>query len=146
MKKKKTKRPKYNQNSQIRSALRRAFARSPAVQNVKLKARSEHPKYKKDGTLAKKPHVRFECAICHKLFKGTEIACDHIDPVIDIEEGFEDWNVFVDRLWCEEDNLQMVCSYKLKYNELHDGITSCHNIKTAEENALRKLNEAPSEK
>jgi 5-methylcytosine-specific restriction endonuclease McrA len=140
------KRPKYNQNSQIRSALRRAFSRSPSVQNVKNKARSEHPQYKKDGTLAKKPAVRFECALCHKLFMGKDIACDHIIPVIDIEDSFQDWNTFVDRLWCDEENLQMVCSYKLKYNSLHDGITSCHNIKTAEEKEQRKLAQAPSEK
>jgi 5-methylcytosine-specific restriction endonuclease McrA len=139
---KKKKKPKYNQNSQIRSAIRRAFSRSPAVQNVKNRARSEHPKYNKDGSLAKKPAVRFECAICHKLFMGKDIACDHIIPVIDIEESFQGWDAFVDRLFCSEDNLQMVCSYKLKYNHLHGDAASCHNLKTAEEKKLRKLADA----
>lgn len=148
MAKKPKKKPKYNANAQNRSALRRVFSRSPIVQAVKQKVRSEHPQYNKDGSLAKKPAVRYKCSACGKLFKGTEIAADHVIPVVDIDESFVDWNEFIKRLWCNEDGLQMLCSYKLKYNHLHDNVTSCHNLKTAEERkarALCKLSKTPSE-
>lgn len=137
---KKKKKAKYNANSAIRSAIRRAFSRSPIVQEVLREARSERPRYNKDGSLAKKPHVDIECAICHRKFKGTEVAVDHIDPVIDIEKSFQGWDVFVDRLgWERKENLQVVCSYKLKYKDQHGDIPSCHHQKTQIERAARKL-------
>ena len=135
---KKKKKPKYNQNSQIRSAIRRAFSRSPMVQEVLKAARTEQPKYNKDGSLAKKPAVFYTCAECKKKFKGTEVAVDHIDPVIPIDETFTDWNTFVDRLWCDKENLQVLCSYLIKNIHLHGNIPSCHHKKTQEEKAARK--------
>ena len=139
---KKKKKPKYNSNSAIRSAIRRAFSRSPVVQEVLKEARSERPRYKQDGTLAKKPHVDYTCAICKRAFKSTEVAVDHIDPVIEIKKGFIDWNTFVERLgWERKENLQVICSYKLKYMFQHGNIPSCHYSKTQEERALRKLYE-----
>lgn len=142
MAKKAKKKPKYNQNSAIRSAIRRAFSRSPVVQEVMKAARSERPRYKQDGTLAKKPHVDYTCAICQRKFKGTEVAADHIDPVVDIEDGFVDWNTFVERLgWERPENLQVICNYKLKHMDKHGNTSSCHYKKTQEERALRKLAE-----
>lgn len=143
---KKKKKPKYNSNSAIRSAIRRAFSRSPVVQEVLKAARSESPKYNKDGSLSKKPHVWYTCAECKRKFKGTEVAADHIDPVIEIEKGFIDWNTFVERLgWERKDNLQVLCSYKLKYKSNHNDVPSCHYNKTQEERAARKLLETKLE-
>jgi hypothetical protein len=143
---KKKKKPKYNANSAIRSGIRRAFSRSPICQEVLKEARSERTRYNKDGSVAKKPHVDYECALCHRKFKGTEVAVDHIDPVIEIEKGFVDWNTFIDRLgWERKENLQVVCSYKLKNKVLHGDISSCHHIKTQEERAARKLFEENSD-
>lgn len=139
---KKKKKPKYNANSAIRSAIRRAFSRSPVVQEVMKNARSERPRFKQDGSLAKKPHVDYTCAICKRRFKSTEVAADHIDPVVEIDKGFVDWNTFVERLgWERPENLQCICNYKLKNKHLHDDIPSCHYRKTQEERALRKLHE-----
>jgi 5-methylcytosine-specific restriction endonuclease McrA len=139
---KKKKKPKYNQNAAIRSAIRRAFSRSPVVQEVLQDARSERPRYKQDGALAKKPHVDYTCAVCGRKFKRTEVAADHIDPVIEIEEGFVDWNTFVERLgWERKDNLQVICNYKLKYKDKYGDIPSCHYTKTQQERAARKLAE-----
>lgn len=70
---------------------------------------------------------------------GKDVAVDHIIPVIDIEESFVDWNIFIERLFCPSENLQVVCSYKLKDNHLHKNKISCHNIKTKEEREQRKL-------
>lgn len=136
---KKKKKPKYNKNSAIRSAIRRAFSRSPVVQEVLKEARTEEPKYNKNGSLAKKPSVFYTCAECKKKFKGTEVAVDHIDPVIPIDQTFKDWNTFVDRLgWEVKENLQVLCSYLLKNKHLHGDIPSCHHKKTQEEKAARK--------
>lgn len=135
---KKKKKPKYNKNSQIRSAIRRTFSRSPLVQEVIKKVRSEHDQFKKDGTLAKRKAVRYKCANCGKLFMRKDIAVDHIDPVIPINESFISWDKFVDRLFCGENNLQVLCSYTLKRKDEFGGETSCHYKKTQEEKRERK--------
>lgn len=138
---KKKKKPKYNQNNQIRSAIRRTFSRSPLVQEVKNSARSEHDEFKKDGSKAKRKAVRFTCAECNKLFKGVDVAVDHIDPVIPLDSGFESWDKFIERLFCSKDNLQLLCSYRLKDKHKHGNEASCHHKKTQIEREKRKQNE-----
>lgn len=138
MAKKKKKKPKYNQNSQIRSAIRRTFSRSPLVQEVLKDARSEHTQYNKDGTESKRKAVRYKCASCGKLFMGKDVAVDHIDPVIPLDEEFSSWDDFVNRLFCSKDNLQVLCSYKIKDKKRFDDELSCHHKKTQEERKLRK--------
>ncbi len=49
---------------------------------------------------------------------------DHIDPVVDPMDGFTDWNTFVARLFCEADELQVLCH-------------ACHAFKTKQEAADR---------
>jgi len=134
----KKKKKKWNENATIRGALRRAFARSPAVQETKKAVRKEFPLKKKDGTPAKRPAVRYLCAECGKWFKGTDVAVDHINPVI--LDGFDDWNTFVDRLFCNKDNLQVLCNYKLKDIAKHNNEVSCHLKKTREERKTKATN------
>lgn len=139
MAKKKKKKKKFNENAAIRSAVRRVFSRSPAVIEVLEEGRRERPRYKKDGTLAKVPHVEYDCQGCGRWFKKKDIAVDHIDPVIHPERGFVDWNEFIDRLWCDKSNLQRLCKYFLKDKDKHGGEPSCHYKKTQEERKqLRK--------
>lgn len=136
--KKVKKKAKYNANSAIRSAIRRAFSRSPVVQEVLNKAKTYEPKYNKDGTLAKKPHVWITCAVCGRKFKSKHIAADHVIPVIDIEHGFQGWDKFVERLgWDKPENLQPICNYKLKYMKDFDNVPSCHYLKTQSERKER---------
>lgn len=120
---------KYNQNAVIRGALRRAFARSPLVQEIMSESRREVPRYKKDGTRHKKNAVQRQCQLCLEWVSSSKISVDHIEPVIPVnghsimEDGSQDWNEFVDRLWCTKSgksNLQRVCD-------------SCHNQKTYKE-------------
>jgi len=129
---------KWNQTSVIRGALRRGFARSPQVQEVKYSKRREVPKYKKDGTLAKRPKVEYHCAECDGWYPSTGVAVDHIEPVIPVDGGFVDWNTFVERLFCSSENLQLVCSYKKKDFDKF-GKPSCHHIKTQIERTTRAL-------
>lgn len=114
------KKPKYNQNTVIRGALRRAFARSPAVQEVMAASRREVPRYNKDGSRHKKNWVQRQCQVCNSWVSTSKMAVDHIHPVISVEDGFQDWNEFVARLWCDPSNLQRICD-------------ACHDIKTAAE-------------
>jgi hypothetical protein len=123
------KKPKYNQNSVIRGALRRAFARSPLVQDIMQASRREVPRYKADGTRHKKNWVQRQCQVCDQWASASKMAVDHIDPVVSIDDGFQDWNEFIDRLWCNEMgpvNLQRICDM-------------CHDKKTAEERIARLI-------
>jgi hypothetical protein len=133
--------PKWNPNSAFRGALRRVFARSPQVRAVKDRARKEEPKFNKDGSVSKKPRVLFQCAECNKYFKGAHVAVDHIDPVINPKTGYKDWNTFIERLDCPEDNLQVLCSYTKKEEDTKGtyGRYSCHYFKSQEERKVLKV-------
>lgn len=73
----------------------------------------------------------FTCAECerkgipHPYYSRKEVCVDHIDPIVDTEEGFTDWNDYVPNLLCESDNLQILCK------------KPCHSEKTARENVDR---------
>jgi hypothetical protein len=116
--------PPYNQSSAIRGALRRAFARSPLVQEKIAESRREVPKYRKDGSLAKKPSVQRQCEVCEEWVGSTKIVIDHKNPVVSVEQGFQDWNEFILRLWCNKSNIQRICK-------------ACHYGKTYEERIAR---------
>ena len=58
-----------------------------------------------------------KCASCHGEFPAKNVQVDHILPVIDPTTGFTTWDSFVENLYCEKDNLQVLC-------------TQCHDIKT----------------
>ena len=118
------KKPKYNPNSVIRGALRRAFARSPIVQEVMQASRREVPRFNKDGSRHKKNSVQRQCQVCDEWVGSTKMAVDHIEPVVSIEDGFNDWNEFIDRLWCDKKNLQRICD-------------TCHDAKTTIERTAR---------
>jgi 5-methylcytosine-specific restriction endonuclease McrA len=51
----------------------------------------------------------YRCAICGGEFKRNEIQIDHIRPVISIRYGFQGWDIFIERLFCDVDNLQVLC-------------------------------------
>lgn len=138
---KKKKPPKWNPNAQFRGALRRAFARSPKVREKMEEGRREGVRYNKDGSISKVKKVEYQCEVCGGWFMKKHIAVDHIDPVIDSDNGFVDWNTFIDRLDCDKDNLQRICSYTKKHEDKTKefGRYSCHYTKTQEE--AKKLRE-----
>ena len=55
---------------------------------------------------------------------GKDVQVDHTVPVIDPVNGFETWDIFVERLFCDIGNLSVLCK-------------PCHKIKTDEEKAIR---------
>jgi 5-methylcytosine-specific restriction endonuclease McrA len=120
------KRAKYNQNACIRGALRRQFSRSPIVREVLMKVRREVAKFNKDGSRSKKDAVQYCCSACGQWIGSTKCTVDHITPVIDVQAGFVDWNQFIDRLFCDASNLQVICD-------------PCHNTKTQGERIARLI-------
>jgi 5-methylcytosine-specific restriction endonuclease McrA len=57
------------------------------------------------------------------------IFVDHIKPIIDPDVGFTTWDECIERMFCEADNLQVLCK-------------SCHEIKSNEERASAVLRRA----
>lgn len=131
-KEKTKKKPPFNQEMAIRGANRRLFARSPLVIEKQNESRQESPRYKKDGTLAKKPWVKRQCEVCGSWVSSSKIAIDHIDPVVPPEgfpAHFDMWDritLFLKRLWCDKSNLQRICE-------------TCHDKKTYAERIARLL-------
>ena len=76
---------------------------------------------KRTGRQAK----HYLCVACGGLFIARDVQVDHIEPVVDPFVGFVDWETFIDRLFCEKENLQVLCK-------------PCHKEKTAEEREIRK--------
>ncbi len=104
----------------IKSTLRRATVRWGVVTDVKNEAFVGRFINKDTGRLAK----HFKCAGCRGHFPDKLIAVDHVEPVVPVT-GFTSWDDIINRMFCEKDNLQVLCK-------------SCHDIKTLKEKELRK--------
>jgi len=59
----------------------------------------------------------------------TNIYVDHIKPVIDPDVGWVSWDSTIENMFCELDNLQLLCG-------------ACHKIKSQEEIEIAKLRRA----
>lgn len=60
---------------------------------------------KTTGRLAK----HYVCNVCKEEFTSKDVEVDHINPVVDVVDGFLDWNEYIKRLYCGKDNLQILC-------------------------------------
>jgi len=77
--------------------------------------KAKHPYTGKD----KRTKWVYKCNGCKGLFKSTEVQVDHIKPAGTLKD-YSDLPAFVQNLFCEEDNLQVLCK-------------ECHDTKTKEE-------------
>lgn len=100
----------------IISLLRAGSRKWPPRSAVLNAAKTEKKINSKSGRLAQ----HYLCSTCVKDFPLTQIQVDHISPVIDPAMGFVDWNTYIQRMFCDEDNLQILCK-------------SCHAVKSKEE-------------
>lgn len=113
--------------SAIVGSLKRSFSRSPMVREFLQKYRREEVWFKKDGTKAKKPRVFYRCFKCQKEFNSTQVQVDHIEPVVplNIPAKHMCFDILINRLFCEESNLQILCK-------------ADHKEKSQQENQIRQ--------
>jgi 5-methylcytosine-specific restriction endonuclease McrA len=97
----------------IRSALRQKSRWWKPITQTKMNARRA---YKGPN---KRQKFEYQCAHCTKWFPEKKINVDHICPAGSLNCA-QDLPGFVERLFCESDNLQVLCE-------------SCHDVKTKEE-------------
>ena len=102
----------------IRSALRQKSRWWKPISICKLNARSQ---YKGPN---KRQKYEYQCKKCKKWCPEKEINVDHVHPVGTLKSA-NDLPFFVENLFCEIDNLQVLCS-------------DCHDAKTKKEAASRK--------
>jgi 5-methylcytosine-specific restriction endonuclease McrA len=97
----------------IRSALRQKSRWWKPITQTKMNARRP---YKGPN---KRQKFEYQCAHCEKWFPEKKINVDHICPAGSLNSA-QDLPGFVERLFCESDNLQVLCE-------------KCHDVKTKEE-------------
>ena len=108
-------------NSFIKSALRSASQRWPPRYSSLNDACIGQKVNPKSGRLAK----HYKCGDCKEFFPAKDVQVDHIKPIIDPVIGFQTWDILIENLFCEKENLQVLCK-------------KCHLIKTNAEKALKK--------
>ena len=104
----------------IISLLRAGSRKWPPRAKVLGQAKTEKKINSKSGRLAQ----HYLCNACKKDFPQKDVNVDHVIPVVSPEEGFVDWNTYIPRMFCEEENLQVLCS-------------RCHTKKSTEEKKVR---------
>lgn len=109
-------------NSFIQSALRTASVRWEPRSMTLNDAFVGKKINVKTGRLAK----HFECSLCHEHFPQKDVEVNHKIPVVPVE-GFDSWDAVIERMFCEKNELEVLCK-------------PCHKTVTAEENILRKKN------
>jgi len=102
----------------IRSALRQKSRWWKPILQCKLKARRP---YKGPN---KRQKYEYLCVECNRWFPEKKINIDHICPAGSLNSA-QDLPGFVERLFCEVDNLQCLC-------------TTCHDEKTKKEKNVRR--------
>jgi len=74
----------------------------------------------------KRQKFEYQCNECKSWFPDKKINVDHIKPAGSLNCA-NDLPGFVERLFCEIDNLQLLCE-------------TCHNVKTQNEKKWKKIN------
>jgi 5-methylcytosine-specific restriction endonuclease McrA len=90
----------------IISLLRAGSRKWPPRASVLADAKTEKKINSKSGRLAQ----HYKCKSCKKDFPLTQVQVDHLNPVVDPATGFIDWNTYIPRMFCDEDNLQVLCT------------------------------------
>jgi 5-methylcytosine-specific restriction endonuclease McrA len=107
----------------LKSAVRRVFSRSDLRREALERNAIEH-------TDPERPRVTkwSWCSDCGTITPRYLMQVDHITPVIGVTEKLEDlsWTELIeDRIWCDANNLQILC-------------LPCHKAKSKQENAERR--------
>lgn len=107
----------------VKAAIRRVFSRS------ELRRRAIEKALVKDYADPQRPRVTKwgRCAECGNMEPLYKMQVDHKAPVQPLGVTLEEmtWDELVDRVWCDERNLQTIC-------------VACHSKKSKAENAERR--------
>ncbi len=114
-------------NTFLRSLIRSGFRKYPPKYEVLKEALWGKKLNSKTGRQC----YHYTCASCKKQYPSSEVNVDHINAVIDPSTGFENWDVYIKRMFCSKENLQVLCE-------------TCHNEKTLQE--TRSRNESKKQK
>lgn len=68
----------------------------------------------------------YKCAGCNESYSEKETQVDHIAPIVPVKSGFTTWDDYINRLFCDINNLQILC-------------LTCHESKTQVELEQRKI-------
>ena len=107
-------------NSFVTSTLRAGARRWQPKYTTLNNAKTEKKINEKTGRLAQ----HYRCTSCKGEFTAKDMEVDHINPAVDPAIGFISWDAFIDRLFCEAENLQAICK-------------GCHKIKSSLERKIR---------
>jgi 5-methylcytosine-specific restriction endonuclease McrA len=115
----------------IKGAIRRVFSRSEMRRKVLDKSVLlcySDPRRPKVKTWCK-------CALCGQPEAKSYMEVDHISPIIPVDSTLESmsWDEVINRTWCDENNLQVVCP-------------PCHKEKTRAESKQRTKNKKGKQK
>jgi 5-methylcytosine-specific restriction endonuclease McrA len=104
----------FNPKTKIIPAIRRIWFHSPVRREVLNRAKVDE---------------YFRCEKCRGLQEKVHI--DHIDPCVPLT-GWEGYDSFIARLFCDPSELQVICE-------------KCHSKKSLEETKIRKENRAKNQ-
>lgn len=110
----------------VKNQLRSATRKWAPIQQCKKNARVGYGEYK--------------CSCCENIVPPTvydpdkgkrvvNVFVDHIHPVVDPNIGWTTWDDVVNHMFCEADNLQLLCA-------------ACHKVKSQEEIDIAKARRA----
>lgn len=102
-------------SSFVRNALRSASRKWAPIQDAKKKAHTRRGFY-----LCASCGQEVPLTIKQGRKRVQNVFVDHIEPIVDPTKGFTSYDDFIERLFCEEDNLQVLCG-------------PCHDEKTLKE-------------
>jgi hypothetical protein len=105
----------------VTSTLRAGSRKWPPKYETLNAAKTEKKVNKATGRLAQ----HYLCAMCEQEYTQKDVQVDHIKPVIDPKKGFVSWDTYIDRMFCEAPNLQVLCKI-------------CHADKTKIEKEISK--------
>lgn len=84
----------------------------------------------------KRSHIgrnQYKCELCANIVTRKEISLDHIHPVVDPTKGWENLDIYAERMFVDETGYQAICD-------------TCHDLKTGEELQIRKKTRAAKKK
>jgi hypothetical protein len=89
----------------VTSTLRAGSRKWPPKYETLNAAKTEKKINKATGRLAQ----HYLCAMCEQQYTQKDVQVDHIKPVVDPKKGFVSWDTYIDRMFCEGKNLQVLC-------------------------------------